>query len=147
MRTPAFSAYFEGAALIGGRPAYLIAQTMRRALEREQRLNGGGTIPTDLAEAIVALERAGAVWLGIQAATELAESPESPQAELLVGCSSAGAPPPQLTSQAVSGLLDVSDRRVRKLAASGELPGRRVHGRWEFDRVHINEYIRNRGTT
>ncbi len=145
MNPPASAVYLQGAAVIGGRPAYLIAREMRRMLEREKRISGGGVIPTDLSEALIALERAGAVWLGIQAAAEAVEAAEVQQAEVLVGCPSAGGGPP-LTSQAVSLVLDLSDRRVRQLAASGELPGRLVRGRWQFDRVHINEYQRNRGT-
>lgn len=145
MRTPSASAYFEGAALIGGRPAYLIAQTMRRTLDRELRANGGGHIASDLAEALVALDRAGRVWLASQEAAEAAEVSEVAGTEALVGCPQTVRYSPPLPSALVALRLGVSDRRVRQLALSGELPGRRVRNKWEFDPAVVSEYQRNRG--
>ena len=145
MRTPSASAYFEGAALIGGRPAYLIAKEMRRNLQREMRANGGGRIATDLVEALDALDRAGRVWLASHEVAEAAEASEVAGTEALVGCSPTGQLLPWLSSALVALRLDVSDRRVRQLAQSGELAGRRVRNRWEFDPAVVSEYQRNRG--
>jgi len=43
-----------------------------------------------------------------------------------------------LTVIEASAILNVSDRRVRQLAASGVLPGRRVSGRWRILRSGVN---------
>jgi excisionase family DNA binding protein len=139
----ATAAYFEGAALIGGRAAYLIARQMRQTIEQQRRLNGGGTVPDDLAEALTALERAGEVWLAMQAA-EQAEATEVPGTEALVPLEGQSSSQSALTSEQVGCLLGVSDRRVRQLSSSGELPARRVRGRWEFDRVVVQEFARKR---
>lgn len=45
----------------------------------------------------------------------------------------------------VAARLHVSDRRVRALAVAGRLPGRKTpRGRWEFDRLDVDEFERNR---
>lgn len=144
MRTPS-AAYFEGAAVIGGRPAYLIAKAMRRAVEREHRANGGGSLPPDVAEAIDALERAGRVWSDCQEPPVVPVVPVVASAEAVVGWETAGSVPLLLSSAEVATRLGVSERRVRQLVGSGELPGRRSKGNWEFDPVVVNEYAMNRG--
>jgi excisionase family DNA binding protein len=144
MRSPTPAAYFEGAALIGGRPAYIIAREMRRVLDRERQINGGGLVPDDLALALDALERAGAVWLGVQKAAEAAEVRREPVTAAVVDCSPADVGPP-MSTQEVASLLGVSDRRVRQLVDSFELPARRGVGRhWAFDPALVNELLRKR---
>ncbi len=63
----------------------------------------------------------------------------SPETDVRSGCKSLMAPE-------VAALLGVSDRRVRQLAAAGELPGRRDDaGRWRFEPEAVAAFRAQKG--
>lgn len=144
MRAHAF--HFEGAALVGGRPAYLIAREMRRVLEQQRRLSGGGSVPADLAEALEALEAAGRVWIANnQPVPEVAVAAEGPAGSAVVECGGRRDPSTTVTTREAASLLGVSERRVRQLVSLGSLPARRARGgHWAIDRACLAEYERIR---
>jgi hypothetical protein len=141
------AAYMEGVALVGGQAAYEIAKTMRRAIEATHRVNGGGIVPLHIAEAVDALERAGRVWFVVEQArqAEAAEAAEVPATSPLVRSKSQGAIVAALGTGQVGRMLGCSSRWVRELADSGQLPAHRGRSnRWEFDPIHVQEFLRER---
>jgi excisionase family DNA binding protein len=49
-----------------------------------------------------------------------------------------------MTAEEVGAFLQLSASTVRRLAARGELPGRRIAGTWRFDRDTIENLIPQR---
>lgn len=52
-------------------------------------------------------------------------------------------PSPVMTLQEVAHYLQVSVSTIYKLAQLGELPGRKVGGRWRFARRSVEEWLIN----
>jgi excisionase family DNA binding protein len=51
-----------------------------------------------------------------------------------------------LTCEEVARLLRISQETVRNLAASGELPGRKIGRAWRFPRAAVENQFRGAGT-
>lgn len=64
------SGYVEGAALVAGRAAAVIARTMRDAIAQQRKRDGVGQIAPDLLVAIEAMERAGQRWVSASGSEE-----------------------------------------------------------------------------
>jgi len=50
-------------------------------------------------------------------------------------------PPEVLTTEQLAALLQVDEDTVRKLAAAGEIPGRKVGAHWRFSRRAILDWL------
>ena len=53
----------------------------------------------------------------------------------------AAEPPEVLTTEQLAALLQVDEATVRRLAAQGELPGRKVGGDWRFSRSAVLAWL------
>lgn len=131
--------YAKDVAFVAGRPALIIANELEDLIHRRQRLNGGGTVPEDVAATLRAIRKAADAYV----AEEL-EAAEVTAPEALVHSEGQSAVVPVLTAERVGQLLGLSDRRVRQLRTAGLLPARRVRGRWIWDHAVVQEFARER---
>jgi excisionase family DNA binding protein len=116
--------YYEGA-LVPGRPALVIACILRRHWDDVEDLPPH--IRADLEASVTALEYAAKCWRSkARGRAEVASAEVVPDSSQDV-----------LTAGQVAAVLKVTDRRVRQLAAAGQLPGRRDRAGRRFDRAAV----------
>ncbi len=56
-------------------------------------------------------------------------------------------PKPVMTINEVAEYLQLGRRSVYQLVQSGELPGRKVLGRWRFHLAEVDQWLRQTSTT
>lgn len=126
-----------------------LAPAMLRALElleSEARYEG---VPfgDDLAE-LVAVFRSSATHrlaaVGKAAAVAPISGRKSSDQPVSALPAPAGGNRPRMTAEETGWILGKTARRVRQLAQSGDLPGRRVAGVWTFDREEVDDYLAQR---
>lgn len=129
------SRYVESAVILSGWPAYAINNMLRRHWRDVEDLPPHLRAPLeDTREAIE------------HAAQRYARECRRGNAEAARAETEAPSDKDTLTSEEVADALGVSDRRVRQLAGTGELPGRQVAGKWTFDPGAVVALSRKRGT-
>lgn len=131
--------YFEGA-VISDWPAYCFARIIGRHWQDEVEY-----LPlhlrAPLEDAREALECAARHWAEERKAITARGSAEAAPAETEAPSTCKDT----LTTEEVGAILGVSDRRVRQLARTGELPGREDRGRWTFDKGAVVALKEKRG--
>jgi hypothetical protein len=117
-------AYIDGGAVLGGYVAILAGVGLRDLARRGYFDTVPPQARADLLAAIDDLERAGRAW---QNRALHDGNPETARPET--------GPSSPLSAEQAAALLDLTPRRVRQLA--DQLGGRRIRGRWEFDRDNV----------
>jgi excisionase family DNA binding protein len=126
-------------ALIAGHPAWFIARLLvdlPGGLEaRLARFGLPSERHGDVLRAVHALRYAGTAWQLEQTeeASASASDSGSPIQENASAAVRSKSHDGLLSTSAAANILGVCDRRVRMLAAAGELPGHRDGGRWLFE--------------
>jgi excisionase family DNA binding protein len=108
-----------------------------RIAELECQPRVDGRYMQELREAFTDLRLAGQQWAEWHRAIFADESAEAAVTEIGTDSSQHDE---MITPEEASVLLDVSPSRVRQLLRSGELPGRRVGGRWLIDCSDVVAY-------
>lgn len=123
--------YVESAAVIDGRPAWVIAYLLRRHCRDEI-----DDLPLETRweteEALEALTMAGAAYArarrrGTSVPADAAQGADSEAMDVM-------------STQQAADVLGCIPRYVRRLAADGRLPGRRSHHRWQLDGGAVRAY-------
>jgi excisionase family DNA binding protein len=125
------SRFVEHGALISGSGAYLLSRLLRSP-QVAAYIRGAGWIGgDDFAAAVHAINAASDAW---QAGLELQQRQNARRYELPDSCCA------MMTVEEAAECLNLSIRRVQKLAQEGSLTGRRVGRRWELDSGSVQAY-------
>lgn len=150
-RLPSVAAV-EGVAIISGHAAEFLGDALAVGGplrgELEALLSRSRVRPEDrelVRRACAALRVAGKVWR-LREERFRAELPAETETAEGQACSELLDDPLLFSASEVGPLLGVTDRRVRGLAAAGQLPGDRdARGRWWFRRVDVEAELQRRG--
>lgn len=134
----------DGAVLVPARAVPLLLATIQDAVR------GGVPLHPDLRPVVEACGIAARLHRAQQARLQdlerrAASAPATPPTTAVLATTQTG-PPSQveITVRDAMGLLDLSGQRVRQLAKSGRLAGRRVGGQWWFARAVVDDYRNDR---
>jgi len=123
-------------AAINGSPARLLAAIMPLS-EVESRLDAAGITGPHREATLDA-------WRAVIAAGELHVAAASGTLSGQAAAASADSQRDSITTMEAATMLNLSTRRTRQLAASGELPGHQVAGRWLFNVADVTAYEQRR---
>jgi excisionase family DNA binding protein len=126
--------YVDAGALVDGWPAHFLSSgRVRRLIELE--LEDLPPVPAELVrETLEACRLAGEAW----AERVRARKSEGQNAE--AGGDLQHEPDEMIDAQEAAHMLDITSRRVRQLAAVGEIPGRKHGAQWRFSRADVAAY-------
>ena len=127
--------FYVEAAVIDGWPAYAIARLIARH-GRDEFADLPPHLRGPIEDAAEALRRAGAAW-----AASVRGNAEAAAAEMRASSESQD---DELSTEEAATMLDLSERRVRQLIASGAVAARKKHGRHVIDRGAVLAYHEGR---
>ncbi|MDT3724893.1 helix-turn-helix domain-containing protein [Streptomyces sp. DSM 41972] len=129
------SGYLRNAAVVEGAAAHILAELLATPGVRRYLRARPATLQRELEQTVAAIRRAAVAYeAGLVSAASANGSAETPAAEIVQPFDR------EITTGEAAALLELTERRVRQLAASGM--GRRAGGRWLLDRTAVEEYRR-----
>lgn len=127
-------AYVEGAALVEGVAAHVLAELLATPAARRYLRARPPSLQGAIEEAVTAIRQAACAYEAVLAPTSGSGSAETPLAEIVRRFGE------EITTGQAAVLLGVSERRARQLAAGGM--GRKAGRTWLLDRAAVEEHRR-----
>jgi hypothetical protein len=126
-------ALYVEAAVIDGWPAFAIARMLTRSCG-DEIADLPAHLRAPIEDATNALRHAGERWATSARGSAEAALPEAPVP--------LEHDEDEVSTREAAHMLELSDRRIRQLAADGRLVGRQIQGRWVLDRGAVIAHLK-----